>query len=63
MNTEKLELNAVVELFGHQRIAGKVTEQTVGSATFVRIDVPQTPREHGFSNSRSGMVRCIRRYQ
>jgi hypothetical protein len=39
---QKFELNAVVELFGHQRIAGKVTEQSIGVATFIRIDVPET---------------------
>lgn len=42
MQTEKLELFAIIELFGHQRISGKVSEQTVGSSTFVRIDVPET---------------------
>lgn len=31
---------AVLDLFGHQRIAGHVTNQNVGSATFVRVDVP-----------------------
>lgn len=31
---------AIVELFGHQRIAGKVTEQTIGGCAFVRVDVP-----------------------
>lgn len=30
----------IVELFGHQRIAGRVTEQTVGGCAFVRVDVP-----------------------
>lgn len=49
MNTEKLELHAIVELFGHQRIAGKVTEQTVGSASFVRVDVPETKTQPGFT--------------
>lgn len=45
----KLELFAIVELFGHQRIAGKVTEQTVGSSTFVRIDVPETDSQPPFT--------------
>lgn len=45
----KLELFAIVELFGHQRVAGKVTEQTVGSSTFVRIDVPETNSQPPFS--------------
>ena len=31
---------AVLELMGHRKLAGKVTEQTIGSATFIRIDVP-----------------------
>lgn len=31
---------AIVELFGHQRIAGRVTEAQVGGCSFVRIDVP-----------------------
>lgn len=45
----KLELFAIVELFGHQRIAGKVTEQTVGSATFIRVDVPETQSQPSFT--------------
>lgn len=49
MDLEKLELFAIVDLFGHQRLAGKVTEQTVGSSTFVRIDVPETKSQPKFS--------------
>lgn len=46
---QKFELTAVVELFGHQRMAGKVTEQNIGVATFVRIDVPETNSQPSFS--------------
>lgn len=46
---EKLELFAVVELFGHQKIAGKVTEQSIGPATFVRVDVPESEKQPGFT--------------
>ena len=31
---------AVLELFGHQRLAGLVTEVQLGGASFVRVDVP-----------------------
>lgn len=40
MSTEKFEQYAIVELFGHQRIAGLVSEQTIGGCQFVRVDVP-----------------------
>jgi hypothetical protein len=49
MNSEKLELFAIVELFGHQKMAGKVTEHTVGFATFIRIDVPETKQQPSFT--------------
>lgn len=33
----------VVELFGHARIAGRVTEQVIAGQGFVRVDVPELP--------------------
>lgn len=32
---------AIVEIFGHQRIAGFLSEQTIGGQSFVRVDVPE----------------------
>jgi hypothetical protein len=37
---ERFEHWALVELFGHQRIAGKVTEAEIGGGKFIRVDVP-----------------------
>jgi hypothetical protein len=38
--TQKFDEWAMLELFGHQRLAGRVTEATIGGASFVRVDVP-----------------------
>ena len=49
MESEKIELFAVVELFGRQRIAGKVTEHAFGTSIFVRVDVPETASQPSFT--------------
>lgn len=43
MSAERHEFKqwAIVELFGHARIAGLLTEQTIGGSSFVRVDVPE----------------------
>lgn len=38
--SEKFETWAIVELFGHTKIAGKVAEQQIAGGTFLRVDVP-----------------------
>lgn len=40
---------AVVELFGHQRIAGKVSEAAIGGCSFVRVDVPSTEERPAYT--------------
>lgn len=39
----------IVELMGHQRMAGEVTEVTVAGKGFLRIDVPASEREPAFT--------------
>jgi len=46
---EKFEQWAIVELFGHQRIAGVVSEHAIGGASFVRIDVPGIDGRQGYT--------------
>ena len=46
---QKFEVFAVVELFGHQKVAGKVAEQSIGAATFIRVDVPETKTQPAFT--------------
>lgn len=45
---EKLELFAIVELFGHGKIAGKITEQSIGPDSFIRVSVPETTQVPAF---------------
>ncbi len=52
--SEKFEMFMVVELFGHQKISGKVSEQTIGGNGFIRVDVPQTTRRDGFTKFYGG---------
>ena len=35
------EIYALVELMGHNKICGKVTEQRFGNQSMIRIDVPE----------------------
>jgi hypothetical protein len=33
----------IVEVMGHNTFAGRVTEQSIGGASFIRVDVPEIP--------------------
>jgi hypothetical protein len=41
--SEQFQGWAVLELMGHRRLAGQLSEQNVGGAAFIRIDVPSAP--------------------
>ncbi len=40
---------AIIELFGHTQLSGKVTTETIAGQEFVRIDVPKTSRVPEFT--------------
>ena len=40
--SEKFEGWAVVEMLGHRKLAGKVSEQVIAGSALVRVDVPET---------------------
>lgn len=47
--TPKFETWAIVELFGHTQLAGKVTTETIAAQEFLRIDVPKTKQVPEFT--------------
>jgi hypothetical protein len=47
--SQKADFWAIVELFGHQRIAGHVTEASIGGCQFVRVDIPASGEKPAFT--------------
>lgn len=47
--SESFDQHCVVELMGHSQIAGKVTEATIGGASFIRVDVPKTRKRPAYT--------------
>lgn len=44
---EKFEAWGLLELFGHNRLWGRLSEQTIGGCHFIRIDVPEVDAGSG----------------
>jgi len=55
--SSKLKNWALVELFGHQRIVGWVSEQTFGTGVLFRVDVPDLLKDG--KKIRDGFTRYI----
>lgn len=49
MEQEKFEQWAIIELFGHHKISGLLGEQNIGGETFIRVDVPETDGQPGYT--------------
>lgn len=51
MSAEKSTFNewALVELFGHQKIVGKVSEASLAGGAFLRVDVPSFNGQPAFT--------------
>lgn len=45
----KFEATAIIELMGHQRIAGHVTEIQLGGHSLLQVDVPETKSVPAFT--------------
>jgi len=48
MSDQTFDIWAVVELMGHRRVVGRVTEQEIAGAGFLRIDIPSDPPQTQF---------------
>lgn len=49
METAKFDQWCIVEVMGHVRLAGKVSEQAIGGSSFIRVDVPETKQQPAFT--------------
>ena len=50
MNTkEQFDLWCIVELFGHTKVAGRCTEQSIAGGNMLRVEVPETKQQPAFT--------------
>jgi hypothetical protein len=54
MSEERFDLWCMVELFGHNKIAGKCTEQNIAGVNMLRVDVPETEKQPSFTKFYNG---------
>ena len=52
--TQKFEGWCIIELMGHNTIAGYVSEQALGGAALIRVDVPECSEQPAYTKLFSG---------
>lgn len=58
--SDKFDQWAILEVMGHQKFAGRVTEQAIGGASFVRSDIPETEGRPAFTKLfGGGSIYCL----
>lgn len=51
---DKFDVWGILELFGHKKIAGRISEQSIGAITLIRVDVPGEGDQPGFTKMFGG---------
>lgn len=46
---DPLDFHAIVEILGHKKLAGRVTQVAIGSAAMLRVDVPKTAQRDAYT--------------
>ena len=59
MENKGFEEWAVLELMGHRRLAGKITDAVIGGGAFIRIDIPTKDGNKATQFYSPGSVYCI----
>lgn len=49
MDKKEPDMWAIIELFGHNQIAGLMSECSIGGCSFIRVDVPGTEECPGYT--------------
>lgn len=49
MEKSKFDHWCIVELFGHQKVAGHCTEENIAGTNFLRVDIPETSKQPAFT--------------
>lgn len=48
-STQQDPIHAIIELMGHQKMAGTISDAAMGGGAFIRVDVPETTTSPKFT--------------